>query len=86
MAKIFYCGGVSGRLGMLRAVVSVSTLSSFLSNDNAKYVGKSFPEKEAAASCTLIEIVRDERQKPWKAGFYRATKGPLEFEDHLRSM
>lgn len=72
---------------MLRAVLPVSDLSSFLSNDNAKYVGKSFPKiKEAASSCTLIEIATDERQKPWKAGFYRATKGPLEFESHLRAL
>lgn len=72
---------------MLRAVVSVADLPSLLLNESAKYVGKSFPKiKEAASSCTLIEIVPEEKQKPWKAGFYRATKGPLEFENQLRAL
>jgi hypothetical protein len=31
MAKIFYCGGSSGRLGMLRAVIPVADLSGVLS-------------------------------------------------------
>lgn len=72
---------------MLRAVISVSDLSAVLSGENAKYVGKSFPEiEEAGPSYTVIEIVPDEKQAPWKAGFYRATKTPLEFEDRLRAV
>ena len=70
----------------MRAVIPVSDLASVLAKENAKYVGKSFPRiKQADSSCTVIEIVPDEKQKPWKSGFYRTTKGPLEFEDHLRA-
>lgn len=83
MAKIFYCGGLSGRLGMLRAVVPVADLHDVLSKDSSKYVGKSFPKMKEAG--TVIEVAPDERGR-WKAGFYRATKGPLEFEDHLRAL
>ena len=84
MAKIFYCGGSSGRLGMLRAVISAAELSSVLSKE-AKYLGKSFPKrKQADPQSTIIEVLRDE-QGEWKAGFYSAAKGPLQFEDHLRA-
>ena len=86
MAKIFYCGGSSGRLGMLRAVIPVADLSGVLSQENPKYVGKSFPKiKQTGPSCTVIEVVPDEKDGQWRVGFYRAAKGPLEFEDHLRS-
>lgn len=83
MAKIFYCGGLSGRLGMLRAVVPLDDLHSVFSKDSSKYVGKTFPKMKEAA--TVIEIAPDERGL-WKAGFYRATKGPLDFEEQLRGM
>ena len=84
MAKIFYCGGLSGRLGMLRAVISAAELSSVLSKE-AKYLGKSFPKmKQTDPQSTIIEVSRDE-QGQWKAGFYRAAKGPLQFEGHLRA-
>lgn len=87
MAKIFYCGGLSGRLGMLRAVIPVSDLSSVLSKENAKYVGKSFPKiKQNHPSCTVIEIVADEKQEPWRMGFYCAKMRPLEFETCLRAL
>jgi len=86
MAKIFYCGGSSGRLGMLRAVIPVADLSDILSQENPKYVGKSFPKmKQIGPSCTVIEVVPDEQHGQWRVGFYRAAKGPLEFEDHLRA-
>src|SRR5215472_5662160 len=86
MAKIFYCGGSSGPLAMLRAVIPVADLSSILSEERPRYVGKSFPRmKQADSSCTVIEVVPDEEQEHWKAGFYQAAKGPLEFEGHLQS-
>lgn len=86
MAKIFYCGGLSGRLGMLRAVIPVADLSGVLSQESPRYVGKSFPKiKQTGASCTVIEVAPDEKDGQWRAGFYRAAKGPLEFEDHLRA-
>jgi hypothetical protein len=86
MAKIFYCGGSSGRLGMLRAVIPVADLSGVLSQESPKYVGKSFPKiKQTGPSCTVIEVGPHEKHGQWRVGFYRAAKGPLEFEDHLRT-
>ncbi len=86
MAKIFYCGGLSGRLGMLRAVIPVADLSGVLSRESPKYVGKSFPKiKQTGPSCTVIEVVPDENQGQWRVGFYRTANGPLEFEGHLRA-
>lgn len=82
MAKIFYCGGLTGRLRMLRAVVPVDDLHNVLSKDSSKYIGKTFPKVKEAG--TVIEVAPDERGL-WKAGFYRAAKGPLEFEEYLRA-
>ena len=85
MAKIFYCGAKSDRLGMLRAIISAGDLFNVFSDELPKYVGKSFPNMEQAdAPCTLIEVLPEEGQGNWQAGFYRAAKGPLEFENHLR--
>ena len=85
MAKIFYCSGTSDRLGMLRAIVSAGDLLNVFSDEPPKYVGRSFPNMEQADSpCTLIEVLPEEGQGNWQVGFYRAAKGPLEFEDHLR--
>jgi hypothetical protein len=87
MAKIFYCGGSSGPLGMLRAVIPVADLSGILSQESPKYVGKSFPKmKQADSSCTVIEVLPDEEQEHWKVGFYRAAKRPPDFEGHLQSL
>ena len=83
MAKIFYCDGLAGHLGLLRAIVSVGDLHNVLSKDGLKYVGKSFPRMTEAG--TVIEVAPDERG-PWKAGFHRAAKEPLEFEAHLRAL
>jgi len=87
MAKIFYCGGSSGRLGILRAVIPIGELSGVLSTDIPKYVGKSFPRmKLTGPSCTVIEVAPDEKHVRWRVGFYCAAKGPHEFEDHLRAL
>ena len=68
------------------AVIPVADLSGVLSQENPKYVGKSFPKmKQTGPSCTVIEVVPEEKHGQWRVGFYRAAKGPLEFEDHLRS-
>lgn len=83
MAKVFYCGGLSGRLGILRSVVPVADLQTVLSNDRSKYLGKSFPKMKEAG--TAIQVASDEQGRS-KAGFYRATKGPHDFEDHLRGL
>lgn len=86
MAKIFYCGGLSRRLGMLRSVIPVEDLSGVMSQESPMYVGKSFPKiKPTGPSCTVIEVAPDEKQGQWRVGFYRSAKGPLEFEDHLRA-
>lgn len=85
MAKIFYCGGSSGRLGILRAAISVAELSSVLPKEKSKYVGKSFPKmSQTDPVSAVIEVVKDE-QGQWKAGFYQAAEGPLEFENYLRA-
>jgi hypothetical protein len=85
MAKIFYCGGLSGRLAMLRAVISAAALSSVLSKE-AKCLGKSFPKmKQTDPQSTVIEVLRDEQGQS-EAGFYRASKGPLQFEGHLQAI
>ena len=68
---------------MLRAVVPVDVLHTILSKPCSKYVGKSFPKITEAG--TVIQVVPDE-QGLWKPGFYRATKGPLDFENHLRRL
>jgi len=87
MARIFYCGGSSGRLGILRAVIPVAELSGVLSTEIPKYVGKSFPKmKLTGPSCTVIEVLSDEKQGQWKAGFYQISEEPHAFEDHLRAI
>ena len=43
---------------MLRAVIPVADLSGVLSQENPKYVGKSFPKiKQTGPSCTVIEVL-----------------------------
>jgi hypothetical protein len=84
MAKIFYCGGLLGRLGMLRAVISVEDLAGVLSTDNFKYVGRSFPNgKRPTPECTVIEVLPDEERPGWKIGFYVVSKRPIDFESNL---
>lgn len=68
---------------MLRAVVPVDDLQNVLSKDSSKYMGKTFPKMKEAG--TVIEVAPEERGL-WKVGFYRLTKGPLEFEEHLRAV
>jgi len=84
MAKIFYCGGLLGRLGMLRAVIPVEDLAEVVSTNNFKYVGRSFPNvKRANAECTVIEVQPDEERDGWRIGFYVVSKGPIDFESNL---
>jgi len=86
VAKIYYCGGLSGRLGVLRAVMPFSDLGPLVSSESFDYVGQSFPElNRDTATRTVIEIVREEEDGSWKAGFYLLEKGPLHFEDSLRT-
>lgn len=87
MAKIFYCDGSSNRLGMLRAVTPLSDLSDVLSEESLNYLGSSFPDlKQDSGPCTVLEIMSGEEEGSWSAGFYVVQKGPLEFEDSLRSI
>jgi hypothetical protein len=86
MAKIFYCGGSSGRLGVLRAVMPLSDLKPLMSEETLDYAGQSFPGlHEDSTAHTVIEILREEEDGKWKAGFYLLEKKPLHFEDSLRS-
>jgi len=85
VAKIFYCGGSSGRLGTLRAVVPLADLKRLMSEEALDYVGQSFPElKQNSSPCTVIEIMADEENGNSIAGFYLIEKTPLHFEDSLR--
>jgi len=87
VAKIFYCGGSFGRLGVLRAVMPLSELEPLMFDESLGYVGQFFPEeKEKSSAQTVIEIVPDEEEESWKAGFYLIEKGPLHFEDSLRKL
>jgi len=86
VAKIFYCGGSSGRLGVLRAVMPFSSLRPLISDETFDYVGQSFTELNLDCSAhTVIEIAREEEDGSWKAGFYLLEKAPLHFEDSLRT-
>jgi len=86
VAKIFYCGGSSGRLGVLRAVMPISDLRPLMSCEARDYVGQSFPElNHNTLAHTVIEIVQEEEDASWKAGFYLFEKTPLHFEDCLRT-
>ena len=86
VAKVFYCGGSSGRLGVLRAVMPFSDLKPLMSEETVDYVGQSFPELNHDTSArTVIEIVRDEEDARWKAGFYLTEKVPTHFEESLRA-
>jgi len=87
VAKIFYCGGSFGRLGVLRAVMPLSELEPLMFDESLGYVGQFFPEeKEESSAQIVIEIAPDEEEKSWKAGFYLIAKGPLHFENSLRKL
>jgi len=45
---------------------------------------EAFCQRTVRKAGTVIQVAPDE-QGLWKASFYRATKGPHDFEDHLRS-
>ncbi len=71
VAKIFYCGGSSGRLGVLRAVMPFSDLRPLMSCGARDYVGQSFPElNHNTPAHAVIEIVQEEADASWNAGFY----------------
>ena len=86
MAKIFYCGGSSSRVGTLRAVIPLCDLSTILCAETPNYAGPSFPELEIdSAPRIVIEIMPDEEQTDRRAGFYLLDKQPGQFEDGLRT-
>jgi hypothetical protein len=87
VAKIFYCGGSFGRLGVLRAVMPFSELEPLMFDECLGYVGQFFPEeKEKSSAQIVIEMLPDEEDERWKAGFYLIEKAPLHFEDSLRKL
>jgi hypothetical protein len=76
VAKIFYCGGSFGRLGVLRAVMPLSNLQPLMFEKTLGYVGQFFPQdKEKSSAQIVIEIVPDEEDGSWKTGFYLIEKG-----------
>lgn len=83
MAKVFYCGGSCGRMGILRAVTALSELIDVLA-ESSLYVGTLFPDLSGSGPCTVIEIASGEPPGNWKEGYYRLDKEPLRFEEYLR--
>jgi len=84
MAKIFYCGGSSGRMGTLRAVIPLVDLFTALREELPTYAGPSFPELgEDSAPCIVIELMATEEEPEWRPGFYLLKKEPVHFEDGL---
>ena len=74
-------------MGTLRAVIPLGDLAALLCEEMPTYVGPSFPERENdSPSCIVIEIMPREQEESWKAGFYLIEKGPLDFEDSLRTL
>ncbi len=87
MPRIFYLDGTSNNLGMLRAVVPLTELTSLLSKEKPSYLGLCFPRSpKPGAPSTLIEVASDEEQPAWPTGFYRLSTIPLQFQDTLRSL
>jgi hypothetical protein len=87
VAKIFYCGGLSGRLGTLRSVTPLSDLSGLLSMETSNYVGQSFPQlRQDSSPCIVIQIAPDEEEEHWRPGFYCVEKSPIQFEATLRTL
>jgi hypothetical protein len=86
VAKIFYCGGSSGRLGVLRAVMPISDLGPLVSAETRDYVGGSFPKlNDNTSARTVMEIVEEEQDASWKSGFYLIDKAPPHFEESLQA-
>lgn len=85
MPKIFYLDGAANSPGMLRAVVPLADLAALLSEESPTYMGRSFAEaRENGVPATLVEIMPEEEQPDWRAGFYRVRKKPPQFEEILR--
>lgn len=73
-------------MGTLRAVMPLVDLFTVLCEEIPIYAGPSFPElEEDSGSCTVIELMLDEEEPDWKAGFYLLDKEPVHFEDGLRT-
>ena len=83
MAKVFYCGGSCGRMGILRAVTALSELTDVLA-ESSNYAGPLFPDLNGCGPCTVIQIAPGEEEGNWKEGYYRLDKEPLQFEQYLR--
>jgi hypothetical protein len=83
MAKIFYLGGGSHARGMLRAVVPLYQLESFLAPELVIRLGHAFP-KACDGPITLIEISHEEATAAWPAGYCRVEACPSDFDERLR--
>lgn len=74
-------------MGTLRAVIPLGNLAALLCEEMPIYIGPSFPERESdSPSCTVMEILPDEEEGSWRAGFYVIEKEPIDFEDSLRTL
>jgi hypothetical protein len=85
MPKIFYVGGGTHSRGVLRAVIPLAQLESFVPPQSATYLGPTFPERsESSASSTIVEISHDERTGAWSLGFFQLSASPTDFDQRLR--
>ncbi len=74
-------------MGTLRAVIPLDDLATLLYEEIPIYAGSSFPERENnSRSCTVIEIMPREEEGSWTPGFYLIEKGPIDFEESLRTL
>jgi hypothetical protein len=84
MGKVFYLGGGSHRLGMLRAIVSIEQLNSIVSPGELSYLGPTLPENGLAGPATVIELSPGEAVEPWATGFSRVNQTPADFDQRLK--
>jgi hypothetical protein len=84
MAKVFYLGGDSHARGMLRAVVTLEQLNSFVSPGAVSYMRTAFPEHEFAGPVTVVQISPKESDEAWASGFSRIHTTPAEFDERLK--
>jgi hypothetical protein len=84
MVKVFYLGGGTHARGLLRAVVTLDQLNSFVPADSVSYMGTDFPEGEFDDAVTVVQISANEIVEPWASGFTRIHVTPTEFDERLK--
>jgi hypothetical protein len=87
MVKVFYVGGSASTNGMLRAVLLSTQVAELAVTQKFTYIGARFPPQGAGdPPVTTVEVTEEQGQITWRAGFYRAERAPVQFEEILRSL